>query len=723
MENKNTISFYDSYTPSIEAGVYKIQTTLNLDKHIKDAKSIQEFEVRSPQFMMPHSEIHGAFPLNKSISNYTEVLPSVVLNTKTLPWERKAHKGIPWLFLLVLKEDEVDIKDDNQVLRKQNVEDFFANDKLKPKLDISSLADDIKNSTCTSFSVKFATLEKLIPKEVENKEQFKYLNHVREVNIENQADLGSEEPGWFSVVVGNRFLSSNEKFTKYYIHLISMEGIYELIANKPHDDKDIELISLFNYSCVSQEREGESFEELVKNIIYKENNTPENFLFRKNIDYDDTKVDKKVLKKLKEGYTALNFDLLTQEKTFSWYRGPFVPVRLDRINQQKNFYASSNAALIYDEEFGIFDNSYASAWTLGRLLALSNGSFSQKLFDTKKKIHLAIGRLVDTIKEDPSLLEDINRLKNIVFKSSSQKFLDYIKQGIEIEVTNKNIQEPNTKEISTQEILDRLLKSDELIEYLQNSDFIKSQEEIILWFARKKLLYDVPLNYILPNPDYLPNESIRFFYLDDNWIDAFISGAFSIGVSIKKDVEVLRQLKEHIKPEILEKALGLRDKLIGSALNEYRKDGVSGVLLNSSIVSGWKGLDVEGFKGESKLNIVRMDHLSNNILLCIFDDIPTEVRITEPQQALCFGVTRLTDKGKEFKRIQLRKLDSKNLGKPNGFYSLENAIVDKNSVVDMNTLQKKLAKELGKDTLSSSEFALQMIKAPQRVVFKYEGDK
>ena len=44
------------------------------------------------------------------------------------------------------------------------------------------------------------------------------------------------------------------------------------------------------------------------------------------------------------------------------------------------------------------------------------------------------------------------------------------------------------------------------------------------------LLYPVPFHYLIPNPALLPPESLRFFHLDDNWVDALVDGALSIAV-------------------------------------------------------------------------------------------------------------------------------------------------------------------------------------------------
>ncbi|HTF04001.1 MAG TPA: hypothetical protein VK826_08245, partial [Bacteroidia bacterium] len=49
------------------------------------------------------------------------------------------------------------------------------------------------------------------------------------------------------------------------------------------------------------------------------------------------------------------------------------------------------------------------------------------------------------------------------------------------------------------------------------------------WLSRLALLYGVPFNYLVPDEGMLPPESIRFFYLDINWVEALVDGAFSIG--------------------------------------------------------------------------------------------------------------------------------------------------------------------------------------------------
>jgi hypothetical protein len=55
-------------------------------------------------------------------------------------------------------------------------------------------------------------------------------------------------------------------------------------------------------------------------------------------------------------------------------------------------------------------------------------------------------------------------------------------------------------------------------------------DSIITWLGRLRTLEGVPFPYIVPHEEMLPNDSIRFFHIDRNWIDAMIDGALSTGV-------------------------------------------------------------------------------------------------------------------------------------------------------------------------------------------------
>src|SRR5258708_39023016 len=54
-------------------------------------------------------------------------------------------------------------------------------------------------------------------------------------------------------------------------------------------------------------------------------------------------------------------------------------------------------------------------------------------------------------------------------------------------------------------------------------------EDTKTWLGRLTLLYGVPFQYLVPDEKMLPAESIRFFYLNPEWLECLLQGACSVG--------------------------------------------------------------------------------------------------------------------------------------------------------------------------------------------------
>jgi hypothetical protein len=70
----------------------------------------------------------------------------------------------------------------------------------------------------------------------------------------------------------------------------------------------------------------------------------------------------------------------------------------------------------------------------------------------------------------------------------------------------------------------------------------------------------------------------------------------------------------------------------------------AGFLMRSAIVAGWPGLEVCGYRTDredegEKLDLLRLERLAPEVLLCIFSEIPGLVVINEPSEGFHFGVT------------------------------------------------------------------------------------
>ena len=63
----------------------------------------------------------------------------------------------------------------------------------------------------------------------------------------------------------------------------------------------------------------------------------------------------------------------------------------------------------------------------------------------------------------------------------------------------------------------------------------EEEKKIISWLSKLKLLYGIPFEYLVIDEGMLPVESIKFFYLDRNWVTALVDGAYSIGRATEGD--------------------------------------------------------------------------------------------------------------------------------------------------------------------------------------------
>src|SRR5215467_14170092 len=117
------------------------------------------------------------------------------------------------------------------------------------------------------------------------------------------------------------------------------------------------------------------------------------------------------------------------------------------------------------------------------------------------------------------------------------------------------------------------------------------------FLAHLRLLVGVPFDYLVADSRLLPDESIRFFYVDRSWTDRLVDGAVSVGkIGTREQAHhqahspVVNQqldLSERIV-RILQR--GLKDFPTAKGTNDEDRtpaDVTTGFLLRSAAVSGW----------------------------------------------------------------------------------------------------------------------------------------
>jgi hypothetical protein len=290
-------------------------------------------------------------------------------------------------------------------------------------------------------------------------------------------------------------------------------------------------------------------------------------------------------------------------------------------------------------------------------------------------------------------------------------------------------------------------------------------EEVSAWLGRLVLLYGIPFHYLIPEQEMLPPESIRFFYIDPIWIHDAVQGACSIGNTNYGDTLVdkaMNSLVQPNRPASSEKAASVTSKAAANVRDRLRQqfEGIvvseethdlawplTGFLLRSSVVGGWRGLEIMAYRtatdaeerdGTAKklndgINVVplealRIEQLSVDVMLGIFNGTIAKLVIRQPQESLHFGLTR---QGESFSKT-LRALGHKHPGlggrvlQDNSINLEQKKLIRdqaQKGVINIAVLASEMKTQLGgsgelKDgQFTSAEFAVEMIEAAGEFTF------
>ncbi len=179
---------------------------------------------------------------------------------------------------------------------------------------------------------------------------------------------------------------------------------------------------------------------------------------------------------------------------------------------------------------------------------------------------------------------------------------------------------------------------------------------IFQWLAKLKLLHNVPFRYLVPDERMLPPESIRFFYLDVNWVDALVDGAYSIGrytTGLGDSTPLYNKVEGALSAALHEgantAARNIRSNIFKAetSSNPASFETITGFLLRSQVVKGWPGLQVNAYSKDNypadpnwdgtSLKMLRLEHLSDEVIIGIFEGETYQLDIHEPSEGLHFG--------------------------------------------------------------------------------------
>ncbi|MEH2318768.1 hypothetical protein [Nostoc sp.] len=661
---KATIEFIQNHQTSLNSGEYTItvEQIVDISSQTVNEKFSDEIKVAvlGERFSLTPQDVYAFFPPAGSLGDWSNVLPHVVFNRSTFPWERPANKdkdkpNVPWLALLLFTEIEYQGEKHDvlppqlltlEKLKKQTKtevynlnrkelesqspgmlpselsakeEDFFIGKVYFPAFELEKGQEE--KDKVMVLNVKKILLKKVLP----SLDDLEYLTHVRQ----SKDGEGKSEIEPLAVSIGNRLPQFGVTNTVY---LVSLENRYKNAGFDYQNATNEDYISLvvltsWRFTCSDPQQ---SFKGLLSHLNgYTKNDRHESYTLRlPKPSIEDPNRAVQVEQYLQKGFVPLRHNFRQGGNTISWYHSPLIPApNPTKVGLSTLSVFSADQLVCYNPDDGMFDISYAAAWELGKLLALQDSQFVMNLLTWKR----------DRIKE--------------ITENNQQALYTHLFSPV---ATVKQEQQWSPDE----------------------------------WLKNLALLKGVPFHYLVPEEKMLPSESIRFFCLDWFWVESLLDGVFSLGSSI----------------------IGNGQKSVPKELP--KQQGISGFLLRSQVVSGWPDLQVEAADqlSEKKLELLRLERLADNVLLCLFAGDIKKLEIALKPQGLHFG---FNNKDNKLSR-ELRELN----GKEKNDWKVEDIPWQDEllKVLNINALAKKIHEQLEKHSvkIKDKDFIFIIFRAAQR---------
>ncbi|TGK02624.1 hypothetical protein EHQ53_13465 [Leptospira langatensis] len=440
------------------------------------------------------------------------------------------------------------------------------------------------------------------------------------------------------------------------VHLISLEGYYDPSMKDRYTPDSNGNIKIVVLKSWSFFAESEQF--TFKHLITNLDRNPST------VRLPDLLGSSSVAQnKINAGYVPFPHHLRQGDKTVSWYRSPLVPYSTPSTTSFP--VSTSDELTAYDSINGVFDVSYSSAWELGRMLGLQSLSFSTALYRWK-----LTQKRQDILTQEKNMIAQLLGDPSIVVQGGGT-----------------------------------------------GTDWL---DTINNWLGQLSLLVGVPFSYLIPDEKMLPQESVRFFELDQNWINSLIDGAFSLGRSTAGDLEHDQKTANSIRNSATQASLSVRNPLDNSNTSPDTPKTIAGLILRSAAVAGWPNMEIRAFNvpqadanslPSGQLTLLRMDRLSKDVLLCIFSGDALQFDIQLPSEGVHFG-------------LDFDQTFSKELRDPDG--DLENnAILDNIpfrdlfGVLNIDLLSSNIVQKLNlqPEQFTSAQFALQMVEGVDKISF------
>lgn len=654
------IRFLQNHIPELSAGEYEI----TVEQEVKSSKITSQnkfttkpikFSVRGDRFALTPADTQAVFPPAGSLGDHANVLPHILLRRSTLPWERLAapnSAATPWLALLLFHEGEA------------------------PKPEIVSQNQNGDDNKTTVIDVRRKFLAEILP----SKEELALLTHVREatdyiITDQTLAALKAE-------AIPGDVLSKLEKIKGQ--EFIGAQAFRDALKNEIGDPQ----------TKLHQDAIGKHAAGHVELAVIISNRLPR-----------PKGVSTAHLVSVEGRYNANGFDyqgageddLIRLMSLQSWsfacvdHQQSFTGL-LTRLNREPSVLRLPNSDVAAANEYlaqgslplwhGLRQGGKTVSWYHGPLapaenLLDENAPSAPDLPARTADELIRYNRTTGMFDVSYAAAWELGRMLALQSKTFS--------------VSLYNWKRAHAQQL--RQIEEELLHASPLDNGSgQEAGPIPIPPEIAAWFKRLSLLEGAPFNYLIPDERLLPLESIRFFQLDWLWIECLLDGAFSIGRVMAADH---RRDAAHVK---------------SPAANPHAK--ISGMVMRSEVVAGWPGLLVDGLNGKKKLNLLRMDRLSANVLLCLFDGQVAAVDLHLRPETAHFGLDWKAENSSGFYK-KLRDQRGDESGRQIAKIPWRGTLP---GTIDVSALAAAI--KGATSPFTSAQFALQMIESSERVRFQ-----
>ncbi|MER5972664.1 hypothetical protein ABT112_23530 [Streptomyces sp. NPDC002055] len=709
--------FFDHRIPSLHAGRYRIDNRQVL-KDVDGADRVidatpQPFDVVQPRFGIDPIGINARFPVPDAVGTYSRTLPHINLDAPALPWSRPLGSGhgaaVPWMALLLFREDELpEDPDAVGTVTAGTVRELLAGGLgpgKAPVLPQDSLRPEEYDEVCATVLVPAALFDAVKPLPGE----MGYLAHVREGGRPDATRAGDDpepdEKELNGVVVANRFPAASGG--RHVVHLVSLEGFDRyLTASAPAEG--VRLVSLSCWAFTSEPDSGIGFGDVCQNLATVDGTTPrpeEELRLRLPVSAParPTAPQREALDRMAGGAVALPQRLETGERTVAFHRGPLTARPAQELpDPAATRLDSPGEALVYLETYGVFDTSYAAAFTAGRTLALADAAFRTALMEFRASARGAVRRLASHPQLVGRAVSARQLTAPLAFESFDRMLTDeggtrftraVGRAGAQLRTGRRRDAATGVRRTPADP---RALLSRPGVADVLTQAAADEYRTVTGWLDGLRRLEMLGLEHLVPDSRMLPPETIRFAYIDQEWVRAAVDGALSIGVGHALDAD----------------------------LNNLATRGgpvpACAVLLHSALVTDWPNTVITGYAGGTPVEPLRSALYGTALQLLLYPRVIDRFELAEPPRGICFGIGDLGT-------IELREISGDHIGHPKDEEFPQPAGFGRflrpggRDVLNVHgsgdALVPALAAAHGVERISSAQFALQMINAPQVKTF------